>query len=392
MLFAVLFTVFIGALLYKLFFAPQNNFWKKYGVRQIDTSAAASALDFDIVLGKKSMSDCDDYAYAQLGPSEKHCGILENGLPMLLVKDMELLKRILIKDFDHFVDRRKFFSKQDGAFSHMLPHLLGEEWKGVRASVSPTFTTGKIRKMMDYFNSVGLEWVAEFKQKAKSNSNGSVTINVLKAVNQYTVEVISSSVFGMKTDAIKNPDSTFNIMANRVADFSSFKAVVKFAFRIQFPTISKKLGFSPIDKPAFNFFEQILEQGLKSRMSGETGKRNDFLQLLIAAKKGELEAVENDELNSFEKDAHINLQGGASKKQWLTDEMMNAQSVLFFFAGFSTTSNLITFTLYALALNQDVQYKLREEVNEIVKKDGNLDYDDVGQLVYLDMVINGVRF
>ncbi len=388
MLFALLFTVVIGALIYKLFFAPQNNFWKKYGVRQIDTSAAAGPLD--IILGRKSMSDCDDYAYSQLGPCEKYCGILENGLPMLLVKDMEVLKGILIKDFDHFVDRRQFFTKQDGTLSEMMPALQGEAWKGVRTSVSPAFTTGKIRKIMDFFNSVGIEWVAEFTRKAKSSSDGSVAIDVLRSVNQYTVEVISSSVFGMRTDAIKNPDSTFNVMANRVADFSSFKAVAKFAFRFSFPSISKKMQLSPIDKPALAFFEGILEQGLKARLSGETKKTNDFLQLLIDAQKGELASVENDELDTFEKDAQISMKGGETKKQWLTDQVMHAQTVMFFFAGFSTTSNLITFAMYALALNQDIQDKLREEVNKIVRKDGSLDYDDVGQLVYMDMVMNGI--
>jgi len=62
----------------------------------------------------------------------------------------------------------------------------------------------------------------------------------------------------------------------------------------------------------------------------------------------------------------------------------------FFFAGFSTTSNFISFVLYMLALNPEVQTKLREEVDSQLfsKGDGKkLDYDELNGLVYLDMVI-----
>lgn len=330
------------------------------------------------------MSVADDFAYSLMSSSEKFCGFMQLGTPVLLIKDMELTKKVLIKDFDHFVDRRQFFTKDDGSLHQMLPSLEGDEWKGVRASVSPTFTTGKIRRMMEYFNSVGKEWVEEYDHKAKSSPSGSVNIDVLASVNQYTVEVISSSVFGMSAGTIKNPKSQFAVNANRIADFRGSQ-MFKFALRMQFPRLSRLLRLSIMDKPSLSFFEKILEQGLKSRLNGDA-KRNDFIQLLVEAQRGELKAVGSDELSAFEKEAQIS---GTEKKQYLTEEVMNAQSVVFFFAGFSTTSNLITFALYALALHPEVQDRLRQEVAKIVKEDGSFDYDDVGQLVYMDMVVCG---
>lgn len=372
----------IGAVLYKLLLSSQTDFWKKHGIREIDTSSVVSKLD--VLLSRKIMSLADDYAYQQMG-SDKFCGIVEMGNPVLLVKDMELMKKVLIKDFEHFVDRRQVFSEEDGSLKNMLPGLQGEEWKGVRASVSPTFTSGKIRRMMTSFNSVGKEWVEEFTRMAHSSSDGSIIIDTITAVNQYTVEVISTTVFGMSGGVIKNPKSIFNKMANRVSDFTKFQ-LLKFGLRINFPKLSQYLKLSIIDTESLSFFERILNQGLKSRMSGET-KGNDFLQLLVEAKKGELEDTGSDALNNFEKDAQIS--STLPKKQYLTDEIMNAQSVVFFFAGFSTTSNFITFALYSLALNPNVQERLRTEVDSIVKKDGCVDYDDVGQLVYMDMVVCG---
>lgn len=192
MWFPVIAALFIGALLlYKLFLSRPNDFWKKLGIREIDTSSVVGKLD--ALLGRKAITDADDYAYTQMGTTDKFCGILEMGTPVLIVKDLELMKKVLIKDFEHFVDRRQFFSKDDGFLSKTLLSLQGDEWKGVRASVSPTFTTGKIRRMMDLFNSVGVEWVEEFTNQAKLNPSGSINIDVLSALNQFTVEVISTT-------------------------------------------------------------------------------------------------------------------------------------------------------------------------------------------------------
>lgn len=49
----------------------------------------------------------------------------------------------------------------------------------------------------------------------------------------------------------------------------------------------------------------------------------------------------------------------------------------------------MTFVLYELALNKDVQDKLRKEIMEAVEKDeGKLSYDTIFELKYLDQVIN----
>ena len=50
----------------------------------------------------------------------------------------------------------------------------------------------------------------------------------------------------------------------------------------------------------------------------------------------------------------------------LTDDEVIGNALLFFAAGFETTATTLGFMLYHLALNQDVQDKLREEVVDIL--------------------------
>ena len=50
----------------------------------------------------------------------------------------------------------------------------------------------------------------------------------------------------------------------------------------------------------------------------------------------------------------------------LTDEEVIGNALLFFAAGFETTATTLSFMLYYLAVNQDVQDKLRKEVFDIL--------------------------
>lgn len=74
------------------------------------------------------------------------------------------------------------------------------------------------------------------------------------------------------------------------------------------------------------------------------------------------------------------------------DEVL-AQCVIFFLAGFETSATTISFALLELSLNQEIQDKLRQEINEVLKRhDENISYDAVMEMKYLDMIIHGKFF
>ena len=68
-------------------------------------------------------------------------------MPVLHVADPELIKAIMVKDFHLFVNRHKLMKAGNSVTKHNLNHLTGEEWKRVRAIVSPTFSSGKMRQL-----------------------------------------------------------------------------------------------------------------------------------------------------------------------------------------------------------------------------------------------------
>lgn len=52
----------------------------------------------------------------------------------------------------------------------------------------------------------------------------------------------------------------------------------------------------------------------------------------------------------------------------------------------------MTFLLYELAINPDIQDKLVEEIRETKRKSNGFDYNNIQYMKYLDMVVSGKNF
>lgn len=69
---------------------------------------------------------------------------------------------------------------------------------------------------------------------------------------------------------------------------------------------------------------------------------------------------------------------------------ITAQSFIFFIAGFINVALTISFAGYELAIQPEIQDKLRKEIREhLQKNNGKLDYDSLKKMKYLDMVVTG---
>lgn len=67
-----------------------------------------------------------------------------------------------------------------------------------------------------------------------------------------------------------------------------------------------------------------------------------------------------------------------------------AQCFVFFLAGFETSSTTMTFALYELAQQQDIQDRVREEIQTVLAKhDDQMTYDSLSDLKYMKQVIDG---
>ncbi|GFY47567.1 cytochrome P450 3A31 [Trichonephila inaurata madagascariensis] len=97
--------------------------------------------------------------YRKLG---KIYGHFEGNRPLLSVADTSLLREIFVKDFHIFPERRSM-NTGDKIIAKMMSVVNGEDWKRIRTIVTPTFTTGKIRRMVGIFKECSGTLVENFK-------------------------------------------------------------------------------------------------------------------------------------------------------------------------------------------------------------------------------------
>ncbi|CAL4066031.1 unnamed protein product, partial [Meganyctiphanes norvegica] len=84
-----------------------------------------------------SLPEFDQMLY-QKHNGHKLCGFYEFQTPALMIGDPDLLKHVMVKDFEHFTDR-SFVTFNEPVMDHMLLGLKGPMWKSVRSFMTPIF-------------------------------------------------------------------------------------------------------------------------------------------------------------------------------------------------------------------------------------------------------------
>jgi len=312
---------------------------------------------------------------------------IKYGVRTLVITDPDLIKAVLVKDFDHFADHRPFgFPKADALFSKMLMTQTGDKWKDLRTKMSPTFTTGKIKRMFQITKTCGDRLVKFLEDEVSRSEGGEVELGT--AYSKLTMDVVASAAFGIDSQAFETREqSVFEQMGNKYRfDFGGVR-VLKFIVMGLVPKICDFFGMTFFGSEAQDFFRGAVKSSIRHRQDkGE--KRDDFIQLLLEVQANKLKA-EEEELEQFEKDAIIKSTTGKDSYE-LDDEAIAANCVLFILGGFDTTQSLLLYSAYAMALWPETQQKLREEVDKVFEEnDGELTYDAIHKMQYLDMFING---
>jgi cytochrome P450 family 6 len=98
-----------------------------------------------------------------------YVGIISFDKPGLLIRDPELVKKILVKDFQTFMDRIALFEgKLDPLFGNSMPMLKGQIWHHLRTKLTPVFTSSKMKMMFYLVDSCGKE-LADCLEKATAD-------------------------------------------------------------------------------------------------------------------------------------------------------------------------------------------------------------------------------
>lgn len=210
-------------------------------------------------------------------------------------------------------------------------------------------------------------------------------VDIKEVVSRFTTDIIGSCAFGIDCNSIKNPNSEFRAFGKKIFQPDiNLQRRIKEALLLVLPrSITAFLNIKRMDRNVEDFFMGVVKNTVNYREKNKI-RRNDFMQLLLQLKNdGKVEGDENSTVNG----------NNSQPNETMTMNELASQCFVFFIAGFETSATTMTFALLELSLNQDIQDKLRNEIETILQiYNGNVCYEAVMQMSYLDKVIQGNIF
>lgn len=179
----------------------------------------------------------------------------------------------------------------------------------MRAKLTPTFTSGKMKMMFGTVLDICKEMIKHLSENGKS-----AEIEMKDILARFTTDVIGNVAFGLDMNSMENPDSMFRKMGRKVFETPPMRTM-KILALTTFRNFAKRFGFMVTDQDVSDFFLSSIKETVEYREKNDI-KRNDFFSLLLQIKNhGKI----NDDI-------------GASMGK-LSVEQLAAQAFLFFLAG-----------------------------------------------------------
>lgn len=219
----------------------------------------------------------------------------------------------------------------------------------MRAVLSPAFTGSKMRLMFQLVKKCVRLGIETFEKEIDGQEH-----EMKKFFSKFTIDIIATCAFGLEVNSFENPMNEMQIIAMKALNRGGWKSTLKFTgFRL-FPGLMQLLGVKVMDPEVGEFFKATIIEAFEYRRKYNI-VRPDMINLLMEVTSGKFS---DEDKNAKKEDGNEKI-----TRKWSDDEII-AQCMTFYLAGFKTTSTALSMAAYELALNVDIQEKLRAEIFE----------------------------
>ncbi|XP_072749235.1 cytochrome P450 9e2-like [Anoplolepis gracilipes] len=354
----ILLSILAGSIAAYYYLFKNLNFFKKHGILHIPPWPVVGNMG-PAFFRQLSIPELIQKIY-NLNSDAKYVGFFDSTNPVVVIRDPDLIKSIAVKNFESFLDHRAFIDEaNDPLFGKNLFSLRGEKWRDVRTLLSPAFTSSKMKAMFKLMSDCAANFT-DFLSKLPFDKS---VVELKDCFTKYTNDVIATCAFGINVDSMRNPNNEFYVNGKDATNLGTLRTI-KIYFIRSMPVITKMLGIKFVSNYIGQFFKDLVRSTIDTR-DKQNIVRPDMLQLMMESR------------------------GKRGPGKELTIEDMTAQAFSFFFGGFDTVSTLMCFAVHEITVNPSVQTKLRNEVDEVLKKtNGDLTYEALNGMQYLDAVVN----
>lgn len=348
------------------------GYWSRRGVKSI-----AGTFPFGnfgpAFMQKLSIGELIEQIYHST--TDRFIGIYSFLRPVLILRDPEIIRNVLVKDFQHFHDRGVYSDEKRDPLSAHLFALNGEQWKNLRIKLTPTFTSGKMKAMFSTLVDCGTP-LQNYMEKI---ANGERVTDMREVAARYSTNVIASVAFGNEINCIDNPNTSFRRYGRKVFDLN-IKNGLRFLLSNMAPSIMQVLHIRTQDRDVEDFMRSMVEKTLNFREKSNV-VRKDFFQLLVQLRNTGSVQLDDKWETVISNDENI---------KTLSIEQIMAQAFVFFLAGFETSATTMSFCLYEVAKHPEIQRKIQQEIEQVLARhNGQITYESVSEMKYLEHCIDG---
>lgn len=350
----IVLSIVIGALGIDYFFR-NFNFFKRHGIIHIPPVPILGAMA-PIIFRRTSVANFTRKIY-NFNRDTKYIGFCVMTKPVILLRDPQLIKIVLVKSFDTLL-KRPCIDFNENMLRRNLFFLQNDKWREIRRLLSRFFTSGNMKTNMFILIS---EYAVNFAKFMSTLPLAKSDMDMKDVFSRYTNDIIALCAYGIKIDSMKDSTNEFYTCGKNITRMSTIYSI-KYIFIRIFPKLGRMFNIKLLNNSAMKYFENSIKTEIATRDAKHI-TRPDMIQLMMD--------------NRSNKD----------RIQLDMDDIV-AQAYVFYFAGFETTSSVMSFITYKIVDNSSVQIKLRQEIDKILDEtNGNITYEAINKLEYLNVVV-----
>lgn len=349
-----------------IYFKFKYSYWSRRNVKQVPPVPIFGNLFDYVVTKQRHFGEIWAEVYNSY-PKARYVGVYKVEGPALLIRDLDLVKDILVTKFNTFNKNEFALDPEIDPLVSVNPFLIpGDEWKKTRGQLSPLFLPRRILIAIPLINNV-CKTMIEYIECGPESSNSEFDVKDLAA--KFTTDVVAAVAFSLDGQSFTNPNADLRRIGDEIFK-PTFIVGLKQQISLFMPFMAKILRVGFVSKEIDAKFRAIIDQLLQNREVDEKDvKRDDLFQVLMGLRE-------------------------KYGKTEFSDGIMAGHSMTFLSEGYETSSTTMSFGMYELAVNPEVQQTAQEEVDRVLDETkGEITDEVLAKLEYLEQcIMETVRF
>nr|CAD7196159.1 unnamed protein product [Timema douglasi] len=177
-----------------IFYSYSYGYWRRRNIPHIPAPFSIFGNVGDMLFMKKTPALVSRDNYNKL-EGEPYGGFFIGPNPVMLIRDPEVIKQVLVKNFTSFMDRHLDIDEKVNPVEENLFFMKGEKWRWLRSKLTPTFSSGKLKMMFHVLT----ECASEMNTYVEPIASKQECIEMRELFAQYNTEIV-----GEKNDISRN--------------------------------------------------------------------------------------------------------------------------------------------------------------------------------------------